>query len=218
MEETMRKYCLPPATPVMGPWPLKDATGMGAAIAVLDCSLDKGIHRDTVQWDTVWKQMSVMTSISQAAVGGLNAAVRAYDRKRVWISNAKSHHFWFSHFMTGVHKWVGQVRKPDKELTINVLHATDKILEDQWAGVQALDQKKRIVEMGTWFVAGFYTGLHGEETLLIELAGTANSLVHLDDEVNAHFKFVILGCTKGNQILGAKFGVPCVPVTEGTNL
>jgi hypothetical protein len=53
MEETMKKYGLPPAIPSMGPWPLKDATGMGAAIAVLDHSLDKGVHKDTVQWDTL---------------------------------------------------------------------------------------------------------------------------------------------------------------------
>jgi hypothetical protein len=50
------------------------------------------------------------------------------------------------------------------------------------------------------------------------LAGTANSLRHLTDAVDAHFKFSILGQTKGNQLSGAKFGVPCVPVTKGTNL
>jgi hypothetical protein len=120
--------------------------------------------------------------------------------------------------MTGVHKRIGQVHKPNKELTIDVLHSTDKILEDQWACAQTLDKKKRITEMGTCFEGGFCTGLHGEEMLLLELTGTTNSLVHLDDEVNAHFKFVILGRTKGNQILSAKFGVPCLPVTEGTNL
>jgi hypothetical protein len=54
--------------------------------------------------------------------------------------------------------------------------------------------------------------------LLIEIAGTANSLVHLLDSKNAHFKFIISGRTKGDQTSGAKFGVPCVPVTEGTHL
>ena len=54
--------------------------------------------------------------------------------------------------------------------------------------------------------------------LQIKLAGTANSLTHLNDEVNAHFKFIVLGRTKGNQLSGAKFGVPCVPVTAGTHL
>ena len=54
--------------------------------------------------------------------------------------------------------------------------------------------------------------------LLIELGGTANSLVHLGASKNAHFVFVITGRTKGDQSSGAKLGVPCVGVTEGTNL
>jgi hypothetical protein len=47
--------------------------------------------------------------------------------------------------------------------------------------------------------------------LLIELAGTANSLVRMEDVKHAHFLFVVLGRTKANQLSGAKFGVPCAP-------
>jgi hypothetical protein len=54
--------------------------------------------------------------------------------------------------------------------------------------------------------------------LQIKLAGTANSLKHLDDAKDAHFVFVVLGRTKGNCLSGAKFRVPCVPVTQGTHL
>ena len=54
--------------------------------------------------------------------------------------------------------------------------------------------------------------------LQIELAGTANSLVHLEDATNAHFVFVILGRTKGNRMSGAQFGIPCAPITQGTHL
>jgi hypothetical protein len=218
MERTMEKYGLPSATPMMGPWPLEDSLGMKCALAVLDRSLDKGVYEDNVQWDTFRKQMSAVTNISQAAVGGLEDSVGAYERKRMWISNAKSHQFWFSRFMAGIHRRVGQVRKADKEILIDVLHEADRILEGQWSGARTIAQKKRISEMGSWFLGGFCTGLRGEEMLLIELAGTANSLRHLNDEVDAHFKFSILGRTKGNQLSGAKFGVPCVPVTSGTNL
>jgi hypothetical protein len=218
MEKTMHKYGLPSATPPLGPWPLEDSVGMKAAIAVLDRSLDKGVYEDTVQWDTFRKQMSTVTNISQAAVGGLENSVGAYERKRMWISNVVSHQFWFSRFMSGIHKRVGQVRKPDKEMSIDVLHAADGILEAQWNGARTLSQKKRIAEMGTWYNGGFCTGLRGEEMLIIELPGTANSLKHLDDRVDPHFKFILLGRTKGNQLSGAKFGVPCVPVTAGTNL
>jgi hypothetical protein len=54
--------------------------------------------------------------------------------------------------------------------------------------------------------------------LLIELAGTANSLSNMEDKKDAHFLFTILGQTKGYQHSEAKFDVPCAPVTKGTHL
>jgi hypothetical protein len=218
VERTAFRLGMPSITPPMGPFPLEDVLGMKSAIAVLDRSLDKGSYEDTVQWDTFRRSMSAITNISQAAVGGLKNSVGAYKRKRMWISDSSTHQFWFSRFMTGVHKRVGQVRKPDKEVTIDVIHAVDRILESEWENARKTDEKKRIAEMGAWFIGGFCTGLRGEEMLLIELAGTANSLVHMNDEKNAHFTFVVSGRTKANQKTGAKFGVPCAPITEGTHL
>jgi hypothetical protein len=52
---------------------------------------------------------------------------------------------------------------------------------------------------------------------LIELAGMANNLKHLRD-AEPYFVFMISGRTKGNRLAGAKFGVPCVSITEGTHL
>jgi hypothetical protein len=218
MEKTTSQLGMPCITPPMGPWPLSDKLGMKVAIAVLDRSLDKGIYEATVQWDTFRRQMSSVTNISQAAVGGLGNSVGAYERNKMFISESVTHKFWFSRFMSGVHKRVGQIRKPDRVLSIDIIHAVDRLLELEWENASSLTERKRIAEMGTWYLGGFCTGLRGEETLLIELAGTANSLVHLLDSKNAHFKFVISGRTKGDQTSGAKFGVPCVPVTEGTHL
>jgi hypothetical protein len=218
VERTAFRLGMPSITPPMGPFPLEDVQGMSAAIAVLDRSLDKGVYEDTVQWDTFRRSMSAITNISQAAVGGLQNSIGAYERKRMWISDSATHQFWFSRFMTGVHKRVGQIRKPDKEVSIDVIHAADRLLNIEWENARKPEEKKRIAEMGTWFIGGFCTGLRGEEKLLIELAGTAKSLEHMNDAKNAHFVFVVSGRTKANQLTGAKFGVPCAPVTEGTHL
>ncbi len=83
----------------MGPFPLADTSGMKAAVAVLDRSLDKGIYAECVQWDTFRKARSVVTNISQVGVSGLDDAVGAYEKGRMWISNIPSHSFWFFHFM-----------------------------------------------------------------------------------------------------------------------
>jgi hypothetical protein len=72
--------------------------------------------------------------------------------------------------------------------------------------------------MGAWFIVGFCTGLRGEEMVLLEVAGTANSLVNMNNANDAHFLFVILGRTKGNQLTGATFAIPFAPITEGTHL
>jgi hypothetical protein len=120
--------------------------------------------------------------------------------------------------MTGVHKQVGQVRKPNKEFPIDVIHAVDRVLMAEWENARRPAKKKRIAEMGAWFIGGFCTGLRGEEMLNIELAGTANSLQHMTDAKNAHFVFVVTGRNKSNQKAGARFGVPCTPITEDTHL
>jgi hypothetical protein len=148
MERTTRRLCYPSVTPVMGPWKLADDLDMKAAMAGLDRSLDKGVYEDTVQWDTFRRAMSVVTNISQAAVGGLEDSVGAYERNRMFISGVVTHKFWFSRFMSGVHKSVGQIRKPDRVLTINVIHLVDRILESEWEHVTRGDERKRTAEMG----------------------------------------------------------------------
>ncbi len=37
-------------------------------------------------------------------------------------------------------------------------------------------------------------------------------------EGQGHFKLVLSGRTKGNQVLGSKFSFPCVNITSGTGL
>jgi hypothetical protein len=116
----------------MGPWLLEDKQGMAAAIDLLDRSLDKGTYEDTVQWDTFRHTMSAVSNISQASVGGLEDSVGAYERNRMFILGSVTHRFWFLRFMIGVHKRVGQVQKHDRILTIDIIHAADKILESNW--------------------------------------------------------------------------------------
>ena len=120
--------------------------------------------------------------------------------------------------MTGILRRVGIDKRQDEVITIDVLHQCHKVLNLEWYRVNTLAAKRVIAEMGCWFICGFCTGLKGEEMLLIEYSGTAKSLKHLKDGCNGHFSFVILGRMKGNRLSGAKFEVPCIGTTEGTNL
>jgi hypothetical protein len=74
--------------------------------------------------------------------------------------------------------------------------------------------------MGTWIIGRVSPGLQGEEMLLIDLFSTAKSVSQTMTETSPdpHFKFVIIGRTKGVQEDGHKFGIPCVKETLGTHL
>jgi hypothetical protein len=217
-ERTTGRLNMPSLTPPMGPFPLMYSLGMSVAIAVLDRSLDPGNYDDFVQWETFRRSRSCVTNISQAGVFGLGESVGAFERRKMWFSQVVTHSFWFSRFMAGLHKRVGEIKKRDEAITIDVVHAIEDILNSEWRKRDNPKVKRRIAEMGVWFiVGGFWVGLRGKEMLLIEFAGTSNSLKHMNDPL-PHFVLVILGRTKGNQLSGSKFGIPCVSVTEGTHL
>jgi hypothetical protein len=116
---------------------------MLAAIAVLDRSSDKGSYEETVQWDTFRQTMLTVTNILQVAVGGLENSVGAYEKNWMFILELVTHKFWFSCFMGGVHKRVGRVRKPDRVLTIDIVHAVDRILKSAWEHAVNMEERKR---------------------------------------------------------------------------
>jgi hypothetical protein len=136
------------------------------------------------------------------------------------MTKAPTQKFWFSRFVEGLHKRVGEIRMPDKILTIEEVHATDRTLEREHTHARTKDDQKRISEMGTWIGGGACTGLRGEEMLLIDLHGTAKSVDRFmkKESVNPHFKFVMLGRTEGVQEDGCKFAIPCVKETQGAHL
>jgi hypothetical protein len=119
-------------TPPIGTFPLSDDAGMKAAMVVLDGSLDPGKYSDYVQWETFRKTRSAITNRRQAEASGLLDVIGAHERNRSWISKVPTHTFWFHRFMVGIHKRVGEIRRQDETLSIDVLHAVDRILEARW--------------------------------------------------------------------------------------
>jgi hypothetical protein len=220
MEALATRLLMPSITPPMGPFPLHDDFGMKAAVAMLDKSLDKGKYVEHVQFETFRKLRTAVTNVCQAGVGGLSDTVGAYERNKVWISKVPTHTFWFSRFVAGCHKRVGQIRMPDRIFSIDALHAADKILEAEYKFATDEKEKLRIAEIGAWITLGFCTALRGEEMPLIDLFGTAKSI--RDDmhprAKDPHFKAVVIGRTKGDRDDGKPFAIPCVKQTAVTNI
>jgi hypothetical protein len=150
---------LPCLIPEMGPFPLQDTMGMMCAAGVLDRSMDRGRTEQYVQWDTFRGARFFVTNATQAGVSGLSDSVGGYEKSKMWIWGVVTHSFWFTRFMEGLHKRVGEVRHQDEPITIEVLHAIEIILEREWSQATRPDVKRKIAEMGTWFIAGFCSGL-----------------------------------------------------------
>ena len=80
-----------------------------------------------------WGARLFVASVSQAGVAGLSNSVRAYEWNRMWISGVVTHSFWFSRYMEGLRKRVGENRRQDVPITIDVLCTLEKIIEHEWS-------------------------------------------------------------------------------------
>ena len=131
-ENSNAELGLPPLVPALGPHPVEDVCGMQAAIAVLIRSLDKGVYERFVQWETFRKTRSAIPKTRQASVAGLQDVIGAYEKDRLWISQVPTHTFWFSCFMEGLHRRVGEVVKQDWSIPIQVIKRIDEMLDELW--------------------------------------------------------------------------------------
>jgi hypothetical protein len=110
VKKAARDFGTPSLTPVMGPFPLADSSGMKAALAVLhrsQCTTRK--YETHVQPNAHRKVQVTISNVSRAGVEGLGDQVGAHERNKVWISHSATHQFWFSRFMIGIKKRTGQV-------------------------------------------------------------------------------------------------------------
>ena len=207
---------------LMGPFPLEDICGMQAAICILNHSFQPGRNEEFVQCETVRKGRSVLINAWQASAMGLSDSVGVYERIRAFISRVPTRSFWFSRFISGFHKRLGDCKRDDEPISIDIIHSIDRILEAVWNRchkhtVKDEEQRFKIAELGAWFIVGFVLGLRGEEMPLIEFAGTAKEAENLNLP-DPYFSVVISGRTKGVQLSGHKFRIHCVAETTGSKL
>ena len=220
VEATADRLGLGTLSPSLGPFPLEDSLGMQAALAVLVRSQDKtGRTEEYVQPDTYRKAQTFLTNMHRAGVGGLGDQVGAHDARRVWISRGPTHSLWFVQCLTGLKRRTGEVIKRDKAVSIDLLHEVMKFCEQVWRNNLGGPSGVRAALVGAWYCCNFCMALRGEESPLIELAGTQNSMKKwLSTHLPPHFILNISGRTKLNRNSGAAFMIPCVATTQGTGL
>ena len=212
--------------PNLGPFPVKDTFGVSLAVLVLAKSLEKGKYEERVQWSTTRKTISALNNLEQVSVGGMGDAVGAYETKKVWMSSAPGHGFFFNRFKIGHHRRVGEVVKPDEPVTIELLHEVLNVLDKEWESEMTKTPRSstalnKIAMSGAWYTVGFCAALRGEEMILIDLAGTKNSLsdAHaVSGNADKHFRITISSPTKNNRVTGGRINIPIAWTTKGTHI
>ncbi len=93
----------------MGPFPLEDTFVMGAAIVMLQISLQLGQYDKTVQFGTEWKFWSCFSNIYHLTVEGQKAMVMVKGIRKLMITECPTYGEFFERFVQGMRKCMGPV-------------------------------------------------------------------------------------------------------------
>jgi hypothetical protein len=158
--------------PPMGPYSVEDTSGMGVAVCILLRSLDPGRTEDTIQFSTARYLRSVFSNVYHAsAEHQTGMAVMAQGTAKTYVTDCPTYGYWFSRFMRGVHKRMGEEVRSDYALSVQVLHKILGNLNVRWAEATSIPRRKEIVEIALFLVFTFCLGLRGKEVVKMDIAG-----------------------------------------------
>jgi hypothetical protein len=183
----------------MGPFPLEDSFGMGPATVMLELSLNKGKYADTVQFGTVRKFRSAYANIHQASLEGQQSAVMTKETKKMTMSNCSTHGVFFEKFTYGMHKRMGDIVKPNRALSIEILVEIFNILEAEWGLRMPNEERWKLVMEACFYVIAFVCALRGEEVPKTDLGGIIEHLEESKRHKTPHVVIALLGRFKNEH-------------------
>jgi len=179
----------------MGPHPLDDTFGMGAAVVMLQQSLNPGKHDKTIQFATVRKMRAAFSNAYHATAEGQQAMVMAKDTRKLTVTKCPTYGEFFERFMRGMHKRMGEIVKPDRAVSLATLIEIQSNLERDWDNHP--DIREQISREASFYLISFCCALRGEEVPMVDLYGT---IKHWEDGGQAEIKHLVvpvLGRFKG---------------------
>ena len=186
--------------PEMGPFPLTDTWGMYIAVVILQRLLDKGIYRETIQYETAQKLRSVFSNCWGASVFTLQQGVMARETTKTFVTKCPTYGLWFERFIKGLHSRMGDDRRPDTAICSKLM----KMLI-MWVEVDYLEEenefiKRFIARAGLFFMSSYFGSLRGEEVNRILRRYFINlneDLMNMKD--TPHVVLPLFGNFKGEQ-------------------
>jgi hypothetical protein len=208
---------MPPPFPPLGPFPVEDVLGYGAALVMLWDSLDQGQYADYKQFSTIRKLKSAISNVWEAsAIGGARTlCLSSEDRKKISeFSTGPTQSRWFKRFREGSKARMGEIVKQNKALSREILHAMLEVARERMS-VERGDQQALTISVATYVLVCFCASLRGNEGFMTDLSGL---IFYLDegktDDENAHVVIPLLGRFKNEA--GEQYHLLAIPSATKT--
>lgn len=195
----------------LGPFPLDDSFGMGAAVIMQLRSLDQGKYSSFLQFETVRKFRSAVSNVYHASLEGQGAMVMAKDTRKLVVTECPTYGSWFEKTMKGMHKRMGDDVRPDRALALDILKEIMKLLESDWQH-STTEARLPLALEASFYLIAYTLALRGEEVPLVEIKGTRRHWAQSSAHATPHIIIALLGRFK-NEIGESYHLMPVVPST-----
>lgn len=193
---------------------LYDDCNMAFAATVMLRSLDAGKNDKHVQFGTVRSMRAAAGNYWRASTQKGEISVLMRGQTKLTGSSSPTNSIWFENFMMGFHKRVGDVNRPDRAVSIELMVAMMNRFEEQWNLVKGNRiEEKAVLFPALFALSAYVASLRGEEVPLMDLEETREKtylgLTHLS---NPHVVISLSGRFK-NEVGNLKYHVPVVEKT-----
>jgi hypothetical protein len=158
-----------------GPLPVEDTFGMMTVVVLLDHSFNAGINAAIVQFSTIRKTRSAMSNYERMTIPETRHAALAGCKKgdMLGFTNTSVYSLCFDRFIVGCHVRMGDDTRQDRAFIIELILDIQKFLEEDLLKYQSVEAMLNVSLHGVFLIAGFCSGLIGEELPLMSLYATA---------------------------------------------
>jgi hypothetical protein len=185
---------------IMGPFPLEDIWGMGIAVVILERSMDKGVYKEMLQFQTARKLRSVFSNAWGARVHSMTRGVMARDTMKTYVTKCPTYCLWFERFVKGIHSHMGDDTRPDVAISIKVMTSLINRVNIDYIEANGGNREKFFARAGLMFMAAYLGSLRGKE--VPEILG--KHFIELNKEAmilkkHPHTVLPLFGKFKGEQ-------------------
>ena len=195
--------------------PLVDECNMSLAAVMMYRSLDPGKNDTFVQFNTVRSMRAAVSNYWKALAPKDEMTVLMRGQTKLTSSSSPTNSSWFESFMLGYHKRVGDISRPDRAISIELMVAIMNRFEDRWSETNgSQSSQKEVLFPALFAICAYVASLRGEEVPLMNLGETrAKTCLGINDPDQPHVVIALTGRFK-NEI-----GVfdHYIPVVRSTN-